>query len=85
MLRSQGGNLTVLWYLIYLKCPDRKLEKLSVHLLAELQYLKSAGRLTAKKICPPLSVKVIVFVQCIKKLDKCFWCKSSQIKLKTNE
>lgn len=44
MLRSQGGNLTVLWYLIQLKCPERKLEKLAVHLLAELQYLRSAGR-----------------------------------------
>lgn len=49
MLKSQGGNLTVLWYLIQLKCPERKLEKLAVHLLAELQYLRSAGRLTVKK------------------------------------
>lgn len=63
MLRSQGGNLTVLWYLIQLKCPVRESQKLAVHLLAELQYLRSAGRLTIKKqVCPPLSVKVLVFV-----------------------
>lgn len=49
MLRSQGGNLTVLWYLIQLKCPVRESQKLAVHLLAELQYLRSAGRLTIKK------------------------------------
>lgn len=48
MLRSQGGNLTVLWYLIQLKCPERELEKLAVHLLAERQHLRSAGRLTVK-------------------------------------
>lgn len=43
MLWSQGGNLTVLWDLIQLKCPERELEK-----LAELHYLRSAGRLTVK-------------------------------------
>lgn len=48
MLRSQGGYLTVLWYLIQLKCPERELEKLAEHLLAEFQYLRSAGRLTVK-------------------------------------
>lgn len=48
LLRSQRGNLTVLCYLIQLKCPEREEEKLAVHLLAEPQYLRSAGRLTVR-------------------------------------
>lgn len=44
MLRNQGSNLTVLWYLIQLKCPVKELEELAAHLLAELQNLRSVCR-----------------------------------------
>lgn len=51
MLRSRGDNLTVLWYLIHLKGPERELAK---HLLAEHEYLKSAGALVKiSPVCPP--------------------------------
>lgn len=65
MLRSQGGNLTVLWYLIQQKCPERIREA----------GCTSAGRAlvpevcrevnSKKQVCPPLSVKVLVFVLCV--------------------
>lgn len=76
MLRSQGGNLTVLWNLIQLKCPGRELEKLAVHLLAELQYLRSAGRLTVKNRfvlqCPSRCLSLSSVYDW---LEQVYWCK----------
>lgn len=58
MLRSQWGNLTVLYNLIQLKCPEREFEKLAVRLLAKLHYLSSAGRLTVKNCALRISSTV---------------------------
>lgn len=58
-----GVILCLLWNLILLKCPKRKLERLAVHLLAALHCLGTAGMITVKKqVCPPLSIKVLFFV-----------------------
>lgn len=43
---TEGVILSLLWNLILLKCPERKLQRLAVHLLAALHCLRSAGMLT---------------------------------------
>lgn len=44
------------------KMPRERIKEAGSGFLAELQCLRSAGRATIKQVCPPLSVKVFVFV-----------------------
>lgn len=63
MLRSHGGNLTVSCYLIQLKMPWERIREAGYTSAGRASVPEVCREVNSKKqVCPPLSIKVLVFV-----------------------